>query len=209
MAYVKQGPWSQGDPLSADQVTAMDQGIYSSSLGAGVGSNLIGDPHFSDSDMQATLWTPDAGWTFSSHSWVMYGNGADSTLLYASSLPAVLDQVYSVRVGIDLTGNSTTGSITISINWKDISDAAVSTSVPIAVTNGNVPATMYQGWAVVPETAVRGSIEITGSSTIPASDMVRITQMEVITVPRPALVVLATADPVPTTLPSGSLIVRS
>lgn len=25
--YVKQGPWSQGDPFSADQATAMDEGI--------------------------------------------------------------------------------------------------------------------------------------------------------------------------------------
>lgn len=27
MAYVKQGPWNQGDPFSADQATAMDDGI--------------------------------------------------------------------------------------------------------------------------------------------------------------------------------------
>lgn len=53
MAYVKQGPWAAGDPLSSEQLTAMDNGIADAStsvltdLGAVSGTVTI-DPTVAD-----------------------------------------------------------------------------------------------------------------------------------------------------------------
>lgn len=210
MAYVKQGPWTQGSSLDAGQLNMMDDGIYAASLGAGVGSNLIGDPHFADANAQTTMWTPDAGWTFASGVWTGTDPGfAGSVLEYTTPLPVVQDQVYRVRVEINLSGNSTTGTVSVVIDWRDAAGALVSTATPVTMTNGNVPATFYQGWAVVPAGVVAGRFKILVGNTVPAADSVRVTQVEVVTIPRPVVVILGTADPVPSTLPSGSLIVRS